>query len=235
MNTPVPELERVKRLIRGLSAKTTENGCTEAEAMANAEKVGALLQQYDLELSDVFIGQEVCKQVEVFSDDATMFGVVTGIARLCSLRHYHAVGSSPPTYVLFGFERDVELAMYLWEVINEAQSTEWAAYSQIHGYARKKRDSFRMGFGERVRKRLIQMRRERDQAAAERAVASNSRDLVLVRDALVDEEFAKTGIRLVSGKAKKIHCGSSFYAGQDAGSRVAINTPVNGDAKSLLQ
>lgn len=234
MEQQVPELERAKRLIRAMAERTTDRGCTEHEAMEAAEKVGALLKQFDLQLSDVFIAAEICKQVEVFCDDDTIYPVVGGIARLCSLRHYHLVGATPPTYILFGFERDIELALYLYEVLMEAMSTEWSAYTKDHGFARKKRDSFRLGFCSRVRDRLYRMRAERDREAAERAVRSDSRDLVLVRDAKVDEEFAKTGVRLVSGPGRKIHSGHAYGQGLEAGARAQINVPLNGDARSML-
>lgn len=231
----VPELERAKRLIRKLAERTADRGCTEAEAMESAEKVGALLKQFDLTLDEVLIGQEICRKAELFADDDTAFGVISGIARLCSLRHYHVSGSTPPTYVIFGFERDVELGLYLYEVIMEALQTEWGEHVRVHGYARKARDSFRMGFGSRVHSRLVQMRRQRDDEAAQRAVASSSKDLVLVRDARVDEEFAKTGVRLVAGRSRRVRDYSAYSRGDAAGQRVNIHTPVNGDAKSLLR
>lgn len=235
MTQELPELERAKTLIRKLSARTIDRGCTEAEAMEATEKVGALLQQFDLQLSDVFMAEEICKQVEVFCDDDTAYGIVGGIARLCSLQNYHVQGSSPPTYVLFGFERDIELALYLYETLMEALATEWATYSKVNGFARKLRDSFRMGFGGRVHSRLVEMRLQRDRAAAERAKSSDNRNLVLVRDAMVDEEFAKTGIRLVNGRSRAIHSRSAYDRGAEAGNRANINMPLNGDARSMLE
>ena len=42
--------DRLKTRIQGLRAKTTENGCTEAEALSAAAKVAELLDRYDLSL-----------------------------------------------------------------------------------------------------------------------------------------------------------------------------------------
>lgn len=236
MEQRVPELERVKRLIRNMLNRTTDRGFTEAEAAEAGEKVGALLAQFDLELTDVLVGEaEVCRQDRLFTDDDMVGSIVTGIARLCSLRCYHESGSSPPTFVIFGFERDIQLAQFLWEVTMEALATEWGLFVKENGYARKKRDSFRMGFSARVHKRLVDMRIERDRRNAERAVASDTTDLVLVRDAKVDEEFSKTGIRLVSRGRRTVHDSGSYHAGDAAGSRVSLNTPVNGDVRSMLQ
>jgi hypothetical protein len=236
MEQRVPELERVKRLVRNMLNRTTDRGFTEAEAAEAGEKVGALLAQFDLELSDVLMGEaETCRTERLFADDEMVGTIVTGIARLCSLRCYHESATTPPTFVVFGFERDIQLALFLWEVTMEALATEWGLFVKENGYARKKRDSFRMGFSSRVHARLVTMRAERDQRNAERAKASGSTDLVLVRDAKVDEEFNRTGIRLVkSGRSRTVHDYGSYDAGHAAGSRVSLNTPVNGDVRSIL-
>lgn len=48
-------LDRLKTRIQGLRSKTTDNGCTEAEALLAAGKVAELLDRYDLSLTDVEI------------------------------------------------------------------------------------------------------------------------------------------------------------------------------------
>ncbi len=48
-------LDNLKTRIQGLRAKTTDNGCTEAEALLAAAKVAELLDRYDVSLTDVEI------------------------------------------------------------------------------------------------------------------------------------------------------------------------------------
>jgi Protein of unknown function (DUF2786) len=48
-------LDRLKTRIQGLRSKTTDNGCTESEALLAAAKVAELLDRYDLSLTDVEI------------------------------------------------------------------------------------------------------------------------------------------------------------------------------------
>lgn len=52
--------DSIKKRILALMAKTTENGCTEAEAMAAAKKVQELLHMYQLDLSDIKIKESKC-------------------------------------------------------------------------------------------------------------------------------------------------------------------------------
>src|SRR3954468_15570992 len=56
------ELSKVKGRIRTLAAKTVERGCSEAEALAAAAKVGELLEVYGLAMSEVELREEACEQ-----------------------------------------------------------------------------------------------------------------------------------------------------------------------------
>ena len=58
-------LGRLKSRIQGLRSKTTDNGCTEAEALLAAAKVAELLDRYDLSLTDVEIRDAPCEQREI--------------------------------------------------------------------------------------------------------------------------------------------------------------------------
>src|SRR3954452_13120395 len=49
--------DRLRTRIQGLRSKTTDNGCTEAEALLAAAKVAELLDRYALSLTDVKIGK----------------------------------------------------------------------------------------------------------------------------------------------------------------------------------
>jgi len=44
-------VDKLKTRIQGLRAKTTDHGCTEAEALLAAAKVAELLDRYDLSLT----------------------------------------------------------------------------------------------------------------------------------------------------------------------------------------
>ena len=57
-------LGRLKTRIQGLRSKTTDNGCTEAEALLAAAKVAQLLDRYDLSLTDVEIRDARCERRE---------------------------------------------------------------------------------------------------------------------------------------------------------------------------
>src|SRR6187401_3437396 len=53
--------DRLRTRIQGLRSKTTDNGCTEAEALLAAAKVAELLDRYDLSLTDIEIRDAACE------------------------------------------------------------------------------------------------------------------------------------------------------------------------------
>lgn len=219
-------LDRVKRIIRELQAKTEENGCTEQEAMAAAAKMGQLLEDYNLNIDEVGVREDAsqCKKNEVFAADQFAGTLITGIKHFCGIIAYQVSGEGHGMkYVLFGTPHDLEIALYLYEVCAEAMEHDWVGYMNQHGYSMKKRASFRMGFAARVYDRLAQMKRERDARNA-----SSCRDLVVLKDQLVKSEFAKLGIRLVKSAGRVAADGHAYGHGQAAGSRVNLNNPITG-------
>ena len=64
MHPDLAAFDALKTRIQGLRAKTTDNGCTEAEALLAAVKVAELLDRYDLSLTDVEIRNAQCEQRE---------------------------------------------------------------------------------------------------------------------------------------------------------------------------
>ena len=51
--------------MEGLRAKTVEQGCTEQEALAAAEKVAELLDRYGLSLSTIELHRQACQGVGI--------------------------------------------------------------------------------------------------------------------------------------------------------------------------
>jgi len=59
------DLTRVVERIRGLRAKTIDQGCTEEEAIAAARKVAELLDRYGLSLSEIDIKSQACAGIAI--------------------------------------------------------------------------------------------------------------------------------------------------------------------------
>lgn len=233
------ELAKVKARIRALASKTVDRGCSEAEAMAAAAKVGELLAVYGLTMSEVELRQETCVQRRL-----PMLGPVRqamkwlypSLLRLCECRGWT---DGRQDFVLFGLEPDVQMAEYLMAVVARALETEEGHYRAGPEYAARRQPaqvvlrSFRYGFADRVGKRLdaMALERERVQARAEAAPHSQGTALVLVKQQILREQFRELGVNLRTVySTATVRDRSAYGAGAAAGSRVGLNNPIRGDA-----
>jgi len=196
--------ERILDKIRKLQSKTTAMGCTEAEALAAAQAVGRLLDAYGLTLSDVELQTTECVEEGVLSPFVTnrhpIRYCVDAIAGYCHTEHFFrqrptdAIHTTWRTaYYFFGLPHDVEVAVYLTQVIMAAFAREADAFKRTSAYLnlsstdkREALKSFRFGMAQRIRERLCEM-----QAARERDLKATGSDLVRVVGAVVSRAFAQ--------------------------------------------
>ena len=114
-----PGLDRLKTRIQGLRSKTTDNGCTEAEALLAAAKVAELLDRYDLSLTDVEIRNGQCEQRHYETRHKKRIPLddcIGDIANFCDCRVWREKShSGNARYVFFGLPSDIEVVHYLTE------------------------------------------------------------------------------------------------------------------------
>ena len=227
--------DRLKIRIQGLRSKTTDNGCTEAEALSAAAKVAELLDRYDLSLTDVEIRNGQCEQrlyetrrkKRIPLDDC-----IGDIANFCDCRVWREKShSGAARYVFFGLRSDIEVAHYLTELIDHAVRSELGRYKNSAGYRRFRHQdrhvansSFTVGMVASIADKLTAMKRERD------AVKNGTgRDLVVLKASVVDAELAKLDLqlRIVPG-ATRIVSPAAYEAGETAGASLAISPEIRG-------
>ena len=126
--------------IRAISARTTDNGCTEAEALAAASMLAKLLAEHGLSMTDVEIGEERCG-IEYLETGRralheSSFCMVP-IAELCDCRVWtcwtrqdeeHLNGPRTKKIAYFGLPGDVETAVYLTRVVKASMDAELLAF-----------------------------------------------------------------------------------------------------------
>jgi hypothetical protein len=225
-------LDRLKTRIQGLRSKTTDNGCTEAEALLAAAKVAELLDRYDLSLTDVQFRTAQCGQrhyetrrkKRIPLDDC-----IDAIANFCDCRVWREKSQSGNArYVFFGLPSDIEVAHYLTELIDNAVRSELGRYKNSAGYQGFRHQdrhvansSFTLGMIASVADKLRAMKRERD------AVKDGSgRDLVVLKASVVDAELAKLDLNLrtvsVPGITRMVSP-TAYEAGEAVGASLTIN------------
>ena len=166
--------DRLRARLRALLDKTVANGCTEAEALAAAEKARAIMAEHGLTTADLAVGQARAEEREA-SRPAWHNTILRAVA-LCTNT---TVAIEKTGYVFVGVEPGPEIAVYLRDVALRAVDTgvtEFRASPAIAGqrlYAlgeRAERD-FTAAFVERLAVRLVKIFwPQRDDAARRRAL-----------------------------------------------------------------
>jgi hypothetical protein len=220
------DLDRLIGRIQALRAKTVEQGCTEQEALAAAEKVAELLDRYGLSLSELDLQQQACEGLSVETERKRTGPVddcVPVVAAFFDCRVWgETTTSGRLRYVFFGLRADVVAARYLYDLIEQAFETETARFRAGTSYTeaptgvrRTLTNSFQIGLGRGITTKLQGLRATRETTLR----TSSGRDLVVAKADVVAEELARLGLhfrtRSRSGGRRVLR--DAFEAGHEAG------------------
>ncbi len=248
------ELGKVKLRIYALSQKTVANGCSEEEMMSAMEKVGQLLEQYDLTMDEVAMRQEKCVTKTIMTERAVRLPIDSCIVSLAAFGDCVVwitggrgpVGrKTPKAYKIFGLEPDTQMVEYLYHVIKSAidaesakfkQSDAWhRAASQPRGYRKNMIITFGRSMAARIHDRLEKMKEERDAELA--ALRSTGTALILIKGQLVTTECKKTH-GFVPGVSHANHSRRNNWeaasAGSAAGDRVNLKRAIGSEGRNQL-
>jgi hypothetical protein len=222
------ELERLIQRIRALRAKTVEQGCTEQEALAAAEKVAELLDRYGLSLSELDLRRQACEGVGIETDRrraAPIDDCTPTIAAFFDCRTWiERREDAPIRHVFFGLPADVAAARYLYDLVERAFETETAGFKAGKIYAatpsggrRRATASFQHGMTLGICRKLAALRQARETALH----SGSGRDLIPIKTSIVEEEMAKLGLnfRAKGGSRGRMVQRDAYAAGQEAGDR----------------
>ena len=227
-------VDKLKTRIQGLRAKTTDNGCTQAEALLAAAKVAELLDRYDLSLTDVEIRHAPCGRREYETHRKKCISLddcIGAIASFCDCRVWREKNQAGEArYVFFGLRSDIEVAHYLTELIDNAVRSELGRYKNSVAYRRFRHQnrhmassSFTLGMVASIADKLMAMKWERD------AVNNGTgRGLVVLKASVVDGELAKLDLKLRTvRRVTRMVSSTAYEAGETAGASLAINPGIN--------
>lgn len=220
--------------IKALLAKTTANGCTEAEMFAALDKASAMQDAYDICAEEVELTKD--EKAILHADPPDLkdphkikWRLTGGVSEFCGVqifRSRHETGLK-----CIGMPSDVQFAMWLLDTLADHVFNE--LYAHLIGCLAPQSErrivirSFVEACCNRISDRLLELV-ERSKAAR----TSNGRELVVVKNAAIKAFMKDHGIRL---------CGSGGYspstinaaaaaAGRAAGDRASFGRPVSGAA-----
>jgi len=219
------ELDKLLQRIRALRAKTVEQGCTEQEALAAAEKVAELLDRHGLTLSELDMRRQACEGAGIATDRkrrAPIDDCVPAIGNFFDCRHWGETAADGTLhYVFFGMPADVQAALYLYDLVVLAFASETAQfqagtfYQTAHSSQRRSAtSSFQLGLARGIVGKLSALREARQAAMR----VGSGRDLVPIKASIVETELSRLGLTLRRKTVTRRSVLSDPYAaGQEAG------------------
>ena len=229
------KLERIKEKIRRLSEMTVENGCSENEAMTAAQKMGKLLDEHQLSMSDIELQKQDCVEKEVWTGMTMrdhMQACTHGIAFYSDTKPWMSSSRDGFKYVYFGLPDDVELAHYTHCIVNRAILEEGDTYKTSDEYmmypgSRKRQAmrAFKFGMAERIGTRLKEMKKARQEW-----MKSQGRDLVVLKDQLVKASFQQLDKNLRTVRSGRVTHRAGYGHGISAGDGFNLNEGLKGSA-----
>lgn len=219
--TQATDREKAAARIRALRNMTVENGCSEAEAMIAAEKLAEALRDYNMTLDEADMRASPFDEqthVGAGSVGLKLWKVAVAIARLTNTKQWRA-GDDLTRLTFLGLSHEVAIATYLLALCERAMNTESAKHmlgTAKWPYGRRvaRLMPFLDGMADRLQRRILGMIPPRPAGTG----------LIVLRNALIDEEMARRGHELEDGgRARRPIDGASYRAGQVAAERVALN------------
>jgi hypothetical protein len=238
------ELARVKARIIALSNMVVERGASLQEANFAMEQVGKLLLQFNLTMDELALVDErvVTLAVGTGTQKRAQHSLYMGsVAHFCDCKVWFSRTPTEIVYNFFGIEADVQMAVYLAQVIMRALKYETNAYKKTGEYifapVHRKRltNSFQNGMAERIADRLDAL--AASSARDRQTLGGDSTALVVAsKGKRIDAEFKKMGLRLKTVTTyTRTTSSDSYRAGAEAGNRVNLHRPIRtGDKGPLL-
>jgi hypothetical protein len=216
--------------VRALLSKTTQSGCTEAEALAALTKAQAMIDAYEVTDEELALTKEekaILRSVEVRDPLFIRRRIMFAIEKFTNTEAwFRSISRGHYRRTLCGLPADIDFAEWLIEALTQFVQSELATF--LMSFAGTGRDrqsatrSFVMGCIERIQDRLAELAKPRP------AQSSNSRALVVTKQAAISDCMAANNIKL------RTCCGpapvgdfDSYAAGMAAGDRASFGRPLS--------
>jgi hypothetical protein len=232
------ERESVLNKIRALLAKTMENGCSEAEALAALGKAQAMRDAYAVTEAELNLTKEekaILRREPPGTKDPhrIKWFLVDGVSKFCSCEYWRERRNKGGGIVFCGLPSDAQFATWLLDTLTAFVQAEIVNHLMDVDPSNEDRGAairgFVLGATNRISERLSELC---EQSAA--LATSNAKALVVVKSAAVQAKLDELGIRFCADSSS---CGAwdgaSYQAGTAAGNRASFGRPVSGRNATL--
>lgn len=211
--------------IKALLSKTTENGCTEAEAFAALLKARQLMDEHNISVGDLQDEPLTEQRHRIRNTNLIKRGLAPAIARFCECRGWKSsVNTSSSDIVFFGYPQDVQLADWMLETLGKFVERQRDAYLATLSTVNKiHKNGFQVAAVNRLSERLNELAPKPPLTAS-----TDGKSLVVTKQALITEGLRKKGIRFSPTRSRRVNCErDAMDAGRAAGNAATIARPID--------
>jgi hypothetical protein len=223
-------MESIAAKIRALLAKTTDNGCSEDEAIAAMSKAGELMAKYQIDLTETELRAEPLEKcfVDPRGRHADMARNYLGpaVGKFTDTRVWNTyVSQGKKKTVFLGLKSDALFAQWLMESLLDFIMRGADIAKKADKSIDKK--SFALGAAIRIREKLWEIVKARKQ---ETTASGNSTALVLqTKQQMIAAYLAAEGLKFQKARGgSRSYDGASYSAGQSYGNGASFGRPMSG-------
>jgi len=227
------DLDKIRAKLRALRAKTVENGCTEEEAVAAAEKMAELLSKHDLTEEDLQAADY--RQHEVpLGRRGPLDPVWFAVATFADCRGWYVRRGRQVTFCFFGRPQDTLVAEYVYDVMKGHCAGALADFRKSPLYLRRRTSktradavrAFQEGLAEPLIRKLLDGLYRRHAPGS----PSIGRQLVRAVQGQLEVMMGRHGVKLGNSRPIKEADGrfkeDAQRQGQQAGAAVDVHAGV---------
>ncbi len=249
--------DRIVDMVRKLLQNTTENGCTPGEAAKFAAKASELMEQYQIEETELRVKTggatfnaddvEVCQNElhtgkKVFNPGMT--AVISGLATGMCCRVILLNKKDEAIYGIIGDRADANYVCQVATSVIPALQISARLEGIEHGEEKaglvRWTNQYLMGAGGEIRRRIEDERRTRS-AVKERNTTSSTALMIITGDMIatikrsaVEEMFHKTYPRTRTTYSRTTYNAVAHSRGQEAGRNVGLHVGISGNEHKNL-
>jgi len=215
--------------IKALLAKTTEAGCSEAEAMMAAHKAKELLDKYQIDLSELDLREEGTSEASV-ARNIIATELQKQVGRYCEVKSWQSPAEGKLKFL--GLQSDVFFAEWLLLALTSFVQRKTLDYSMNAAKIYQNEvNEFQIGCIRRINARLKEEIERRDAERASQVINSTGRSLMVLKDQIVTEAWVKKNLNLSNrgGTNRGAPASQHYMAGHAAGGEARFARPVARD------
>jgi hypothetical protein len=234
----MPNRDKIIEKIKALLAKTTANGCTEAEMLTAFDKASAMQDAYDITDDDVREARDEAAMMhsdppDLLDPHKIKWRLSGVISKFCNVQIFRS--SRETGLKCIGMPSDVQFAMWLLDTLADFVFAE--LYAHLIGCLAPKSErriiirTLTAACCDRISDRLFELI-DRSKAAR----TGNGRELVVIKDAIIKAFMKDKGIRIRTMGFREASTIDAAAQAADAaaGDRASFARPVTG-ATAVLQ